>query len=341
MNAMNPARRGAALLAGLLLTLSARSSQPLGAERAVGLCAGQCAGAREGVRMGSRLQDFALAMRLRGSGDVASHVGAGASAEGGGAGGACAVADAGDRESEREKKKRASVLSNTIFLRGLPAFANEEWIAILIGRTSVATDEQSGARKVYIYRDEHGTPTGSCVVGLVSVEEALRVEAALNGKSMEGDAGWFTLRARVVPRRRAKPAPLPAGWQRFTDEETQREYYYNTATGKTQWDAPPVNATDPALGSLDQAPNRTSTGRYTVESAGGGGGEQLASAAGPALPAGMGGGGSGGAPSGWTGFVPQTTREVPGGYISSSGTFLPRLPRGSKEVCVCVCGCVV
>ena len=205
MNAMNPARRGAALLAGLLLTLSARSSQPLGAERAVGLCAGQCAGAREGVRMGSRLQDFALAMRLRGSGDVASHVGAGASAEGGGAGGACAVADAGDRESEREKKKRASVLSNTIFLRGLPAFANEEWIAILIGRTSVATDEQSGARKVYIYRDEHGTPTGSCVVGLVSVEEALRVEAGAQ-RQEHGGRRWLV----HAPRARRAAAPREA-----------------------------------------------------------------------------------------------------------------------------------
>ena len=54
---------------------------------------------------------------------------------------------------------------------------------------------------MYIYRDEHGKPTGSCVVGLVSVEEALRVEGALDGKSIEGGAGWFTLRVRVVPRR--------------------------------------------------------------------------------------------------------------------------------------------
>ena len=110
---------------------------------------------------------------------------------------------------------------------------------------------------MYIYRDEHGKATGSCVVGMVSVEEALRVEAALDGKSIEGGAGWFTLRVRVVPRRllskvscvvplysthiraltdsfvqlhttiraltlqnfcllcrrRAKPAPLPPGWQ--------------------------------------------------------------------------------------------------------------------------------
>lgn len=36
----------------------------------------------------------------------------------------------------------------------------------------------------------------------MSVEEALRVEAALDNKCMEGDKGWFSLRARVVPRRK-------------------------------------------------------------------------------------------------------------------------------------------
>jgi hypothetical protein len=34
---------------------------------------------------------------------------------------------------------------------------------------------------------------------------------------------------------------------------------------------------------------------------------------------------------GWTGFVPQKTREVAEGFISSSGTLLPHLPRGSRE----------
>lgn len=42
-----------------------------------------------------------------------------------------------------------------------------------------------GARKIYMYRDEEGKTTGSCVVGMVSVEEALRVEEALDGKWVE------------------------------------------------------------------------------------------------------------------------------------------------------------
>ena len=103
------------------------------------------------ARMPCRRGRWGIALRLRGGqGDEASP--AGASAAGSGAGEAGASATEGERE--REKRQRASVLSNTIFLRGLPEFANEEWIAILIGRTSVATDEKSGARKVYIYTDK-------------------------------------------------------------------------------------------------------------------------------------------------------------------------------------------
>jgi hypothetical protein len=57
---------------------------------------------------------------------------------------------------ERERKKRASVLSNTVYIRGLPAFANQAWVAILIGRTSVAVDQTSGSDKIYLYRDAAG-----------------------------------------------------------------------------------------------------------------------------------------------------------------------------------------
>jgi len=31
-----------------------------------------------------------------------------------------------------------------------------------------------------------------------------------------------------------------AGWERFTEEKSGREYFYNTQTGKTQWDVPKV-----------------------------------------------------------------------------------------------------
>jgi hypothetical protein len=50
---------------------------------------------------------------------------------------------------------------------------------------TITSPTYQGTRKIYMYRDEEGTPTGSCVVGMVSVEEALRVEAALDGKWVE------------------------------------------------------------------------------------------------------------------------------------------------------------
>ena len=71
------------------------------------------------------------------------------------------VRNGGDETVASERSKRVSVMSNTIFIRGLPDFANEEWIAVLIGRTSVATDERTGARKIYLYRDDRGAPTGA------------------------------------------------------------------------------------------------------------------------------------------------------------------------------------
>ena len=132
--------------------MSVCCSRPAGGGCGGVVCALQYAGAHEGMlaaqaRMPCRRGSVGIALRLRGGqGDEA--LAAGASAAGSGANDAGASAEEG--EHEREKRKRASVLSNTIFLRGLPEFANEEWIAILIGRTSVATDEKSGARKVYI-----------------------------------------------------------------------------------------------------------------------------------------------------------------------------------------------
>ena len=162
----------------------------------------------------------------------------------------------------QKERKRCSVLSNSILVRGLPAFANEEWVAILIGRTSVAQDDTTGERKIYMYRDKDGRPTGSCVVGMTSVEEALRVESELDRKSMEGDQGWFSLRVRVVPRRQTRPVALPRGWQRFTDDETGREYYYDTSTGKTQWDAPSLDNSTSLGITNDTEAHRTSSGRY-------------------------------------------------------------------------------
>ena len=279
----------------------------------------------------------------------------------------------------QKERKRCSVLSTSILVRGLPAFANEEWVAILIGRTSVAQDDTTGERKIYMYRDKDGRPTGSCVVGMTSVEEALRVESELDRKRMEGDQGWFSLRVRVVPRRQTNPVALPCGWQRFTDDETGREYYYDTSTGKTQWDAPSLDNSTSLGITNDTDAHRTSSGRYAPFS-GRAAAESFAVAAGvepvheyecfyclgwhlsisvrahvalfvrptrrslntfvrsraciptfacpgPELPQHL----REGVERGWTGFQPQPTREVPGGYISSSGTFLPHLPRGSKQ----------
>jgi hypothetical protein len=54
-----------------------------------------------------------------------------------------AVAAKSETKREEARRARSSVMSSTIFIRGLPEFANEEWIAILIGRTSVATDNST------------------------------------------------------------------------------------------------------------------------------------------------------------------------------------------------------
>ena len=64
------------------------------------------------------------------------------------------------------------VLSDTLYVAGLPPFANEEWVAILLGRSRVKADGDgaAGARQVYLYRDARGVPSGAALVGMVSVD---------------------------------------------------------------------------------------------------------------------------------------------------------------------------
>jgi hypothetical protein len=49
-----------------------------------------------------------------------------------------------DHPSAKSKKV---ILSDTVYVRGLPRFANEEWVAVLIGRSCVKVDAATGARQ--------------------------------------------------------------------------------------------------------------------------------------------------------------------------------------------------
>ena len=63
------------------------------------------------------------------------------------------------------------------FPAGIPKFANEDWVAMLFGFDKVkvfACFSVSPLR--LLYRDGDGVPTGAAIVGLASVEEALRVQ---------------------------------------------------------------------------------------------------------------------------------------------------------------------
>jgi hypothetical protein len=77
--------------------------------------------------------------------------------------------------------------------------------------------------------------------------EALQV-SALNGRPLV--AGGTA--ARQPPRASAAMKQLPAGWLEATDKETGRPYYYNTATGTSQWDPPRESRFDEATTSASE-----------------------------------------------------------------------------------------
>ena len=125
-----------------------------------------------------------------------------------------------------------------IFLSGLPKYANEGWVATLLGHSNIAIEEDTGDIKVFVYRDESGACTGSAVVGMVSAEEAERAERECSGRVLAG-AGT-TIHVRIVGKKRGREEEdaVPAGFQRFTDAVTGKDYFYNTETGEVQWEKP-------------------------------------------------------------------------------------------------------
>ncbi|EKX32285.1 hypothetical protein GUITHDRAFT_121547 [Guillardia theta CCMP2712] len=221
-------------------------------------------------------------------------------------------------------KPGGSIHTNTIYLTGLPAYANEEWVAAFVGKKSVKKDSKTGKLQIFMYRDKKGVATGACLVGIEGISEAERICKELDGKKIEGVERLLCIRAKVVPRRFDKEEKLPEGWKRFTDQESGRDYFYNSVTGKTQWEVPEnafISSTDSgvkigsAAGLQDADQYATSVGpdpNKDMEQ------DDQDATAKPKLRS-------------IRGIDSPGTQVVPGGFISSSGTFMKNLPRGSAE----------
>lgn len=135
-----------------------------------------------------------------------------------------------------------------IFLSGLPKYANEGWVATLLGHGSIAVEEDTGDIKVFVYRDESGACTGSAVVGMVSAEEAERAEKECSGRVLAGAGTTIYVRIVGKKRKEEREDAVPAGFQRFTDAATGKDYFYNTETGEVQWERPEERVVEDAAG---------------------------------------------------------------------------------------------
>jgi len=62
-----------------------------------------------------------------------------------------------DEDKEEKEQKKSDMVHDHVFVSGLPPYANEEWVSVLLGRNTVKVDEDTGEKQVGCLLDFYDT----------------------------------------------------------------------------------------------------------------------------------------------------------------------------------------